>query len=471
MYILADISDIFTDFDISRIFTTLSIEQLIVFAATVLFSLIAGLFLGGICFYFSGIRKGKRLVKFKKYKKPTAADEAFYSAEEDSLDKIFDSDELHSALITTKPDSAIFDTVSVQPIIDEDNLVILFDNTEAPVIEAVKEEEAFPRPQAASLVLDDENFMRIRAERKAKIPVLTREEVLSYVSSLSGYGNVIISRRKDFKPYDRCYLGDCTFLIVLERREAIKLIIRLHPKSYAALRAKAPGHVEKFPEMGSDWYSWVVSDIENNNVVVSTAINMAYKYVNSVEFEKNDKGEFVLHNPELSATNEDRISGIIREYKVEKDEVFVSVSDMLNQKYNLDYFSKSEICKFARTIKGLVPASAQDRPGYRPATLKAGERIYAIVFEKSGIVKIIFRADEEYVEHLKIIHPYVTESPYPASRDWTWYSAVIDDTFTEDSVKSMLVESFNHVAKIHLLDKPKEAAQAAKEKNKRQFRK
>ncbi|NCA66563.1 MAG: hypothetical protein EOM87_00715 [Clostridia bacterium] len=459
MYILSDITDIFTNFDINKIFTTLSIEQIIAFGAVVVFSVLAGLFLGGICFYLSGVRKGKKLVRFKKTIIPTAADEAYYTTEEDSLDKIFDSDELNSALITTKPDNAIFGSENVQPIFDEVDLVVLFDDTVEQKDNLVDESKV--RPQAASLVLDDDNFMRIRAERKAKVPVLTREEVLSYVTSLSGYGNVIISRRKDFKPYDRCYLGDCTFLIVLERKEAIKLIIRLHPKSVAALQAKAPGHVEKFEALGNDWYSWVVSDIENNNIVVATSINMAYKYVSNVEYEKNANGEFVLHNAELASTKEDLISAVIREYKVEKDEVFVSISDMLNEKYHLDYFSKSEICKFARTIKGLVPASAQDRPGYRPATLKAGERIYSIVFEKSGIVKIIFRADEEYVEHLKIIHPYVTESPYPASRDWTWYSAIIDDTFTEDSVKSMLIESFNHVAKIHLLDKPKEGANIA----------
>ncbi len=454
MYCISDILDIFKNFDINKVFNALSVEQLIFIGTTVFLALIAGLFLGGISFYLSGVRKGKKLVKFKKLYKPTAADEAYYSTEEDTLDKIFDSDELHSALITTRPDAAIFGEEDVQPIIGEDDLVIFLEgHSDKPAPQAA-EDKLVVRPQAASLVLDDENFMRLREERKAKIPVLTREEVLSYVSSLTDFGNVIISRRKDFKPYDRCYVGDCTFLVVFERREALKLLIRLHPKSYVALRGKAPGHVSKCEEMGPDWYSWVVSDIENNNVVVATAINMAYKYVSSIDFNKSEDGEFTLKNVELTSTKEDMISALIREYKAEKDEVFVAISDMLNEKYRLDYFSKNEICKFARTIKGLVPASAQDRPGYRPATLKAGDRIYAIVFEKSGIVKIIFRADEEYVEHLQIIHPYIAESAYPASRDWKWFSAIIDDTFTEDSVKSMLIESFNHVAKTHLLEEP-----------------
>lgn len=469
MYLLLSILDIFKNFDIAKVFNTLSVEQIIVIGATVLISLIAGLFLGGLSFYFSGVRKGKKLVKFKKAYKPTAADEAFYSTEEDNLDKIFDSDELHSALITTRPDAAIFEENGIQPIIESEELVVLLDglNSEKEHKEQDTEERIVPRPQAASLVLDDVNFMKLREERKANIPVLTREEVLSYVSSLTGYGNVIISRRKDFKPYDRCYVGDCTFLVVFERRQALKLLIRLHPKSYVALRSKAPGHVSRYEEMGPDWYSWVVSDIDNNNIVVATSINMAYKYVSSIEFNKSENDEFTLKNPELACTKEDKISALIREYKKEKDEVFVSISDMLNEKYRLDYFSKSEICKFARTIKGLVPASAQDRPGYRPATLKAGDRIYAIVFEKSGIVKIIFRADEEYIEHLQIIHPYVEESPYPASRDWKWYSAIIDDTFTEDSVKSMLIESFNHVAKTHLLEAPEEEAVEEKRPKKR----
>lgn len=466
MVFLSSILDIFNNFNIENVFNTLSIEQIIALGATVLIALIAGLFLGGLCFYFTGIKRGKKLVKFKRTIKPTAADEAYYTSEEDNLDKIFDSDELNSALLTTKPDSAIFEEGGIKPVFDEENLVILFDN-EPTTEQANAEIELEPRPQAASIVLDDENFMKLREERKAKIPVLTREEVLCYASSLAGFGDVIISRRKDFKPYDRCYVKDSTFLVVFERKEAIKLIIRLHPKSYAALQSKAPGHVYKYEAMGPDWYTWVVSDIENNNVVVATAINMAYKYVSNMEYNRTDSGDCVLKNPELTSTKEDLISSLIRAYKVEKDEVFVSISDMLNEKYQLDYFSKSEICKFARTIKGLVPASAQDRPGYRPATLKAGDRIYAIVFEKSGIVKIIFRADEEYVEHLQIIHPYIEESPYPASRDWTWYSAIIDDTFTEDSVKSMLIECFNHVAKIHLLDKPKIETQAKKKKGRK----
>lgn len=445
------------DFDINNIFELLSIEQMIAFAAVIFFSLIAGLFLGGICFYLSGVRKGKKLVKFKKVIQPTEADEEYYSSEEDTLDRMFDSDELHSALITTKPDKSLLNIEEgIEPILEEDNLIILFEEEKTEEQQLQEEEEkAKIRPEAANIVLDDEDFMRLRAERKAKVPVLTREEVLSYVASLTGFGDVVISRRKDYKYYDRCHIGVSTFLILLEKREAIKLLIRMHPKSYAALRDKAPGHTEKFNELGNDWYSWVVSDIENNNVIVATVIEMAYKYVSSIEYTKGEQDQFVLKNPELARTKEDKISSFMYDYKVETDEVFMSVADMLNEKYNLDYFSKNEICEFARTIKGIVPASAQDRLGYRPATLKAGERIYAIVFEKSGIVKIVFRADEEYVEHLKVIHPLITISPFPASRDWTWYSAIIDDTYTEDSVKSMLIESFNHVAKIHLLDNVK----------------
>ncbi len=429
------------DFDINSMFELLSVEQMILFSGVIIISLLAGLFLGGILFYVSGVRKGKSLVKFRKTViQPTREDEIYYDTEEENLDKMFDSDELHSALITTKPNLALLDEEYIEPIFED---VI-------PILDTPVEEQA--RPDAANIVLNDADFMRLREERKAKVPVLTREEVLSYVSSLSGMGDITISRRKDYKYYDRCYIGSSTFLVLLERREAIKLLIRMHPKSYAALRQKAPQHTSKFNDLGNDWYSWIVSDIDNNNVVVATAIEMAYKYVSQAEYARGEDHKFELKNPELANTKEDKISAFMYSYKVEDDELFMSVADTLNEKYNLDYFSKNEICEFARTIKGVVPASAQDRLGYRPATLKAGERIYAIVFEKSGIVKIIFRADEEYVEHLKVIHPLIAVSAFPESRDWTWYSAIIDDTFTEDSVKSMLIESFNHVAKIHILD-------------------
>ena len=46
-------------------------------------------------------------------------------------------------------------------------------------------------------------------------------------------------------------------------------------------------------------------------------------------------------------------------------------------------------------------------------------------------------------------HNYVKESDYPKSRDWKWYSLLIDDTYSKDEIKSIIDSCYKHVEEYH----------------------
>ena len=253
--------------------------------------------------------------------------------------------------------------------------------------------------------------------------------------------------------YDRAKVGGNTFMIMYERKSTPIMLVRLHLNTVNKLIEQMGDCAVPAPALGPDWYSVVFKAMPNSAVLMLTTVKLAYKYTFSQEFFKNTEGKIVT-DPKTVELNERELNYALSVYDYTCHEMAMKVSDSLEEEYHINYFSKSEICEYATDeLNTILPTSINWRTANRPATLKTGDKMFAIIYERAGVVKLIFRADEEYVELQKTLHENICESTFPVSRDWMWYSVVVDPkTFSEKQIKDLLRYSYEYVIKIHKLD-------------------
>ncbi len=65
------------------------------------------------------------------------------------------------------------------------------------------------------------------------------------------------------------------------------------------------------------------------------------------------------------------------------------------------------------------------------------KRCFAYVYQTSGAMMLLIKANSDYVEALRSEHPAVRDSAFPKSKE-PWASVVLDDTYSDDDVKKLL---------------------------------
>lgn len=436
------IIEAFKDFDFGVAFSSLSGEQIIMALLGFIISIFAGFFFGGAIFYALGVKSGKKAAKKKKKTEFTSADNAYQKIEQANLDSLLDS------LVTAGADDIFSDDLE---LIEDD----VIEETPTATKEETAEEDA-EKAKSLGIVneLEDEEFKAMIETRRKNLPIFTRDEILMYVETLKNYGGrAVVERRNKTMNYDRAKVGGNTFMVMYERKSTPIMLVRLHLNTVNKLIEQMGDCVVPAPALGPDWYSVVFKAMANSAVLMLTTVKLAYKYTFSQEFFKNTEGKIVT-DPKTVELNERELNYSLSVYDYTCHERAMAVSDTLDDEYHINYFSKSEICEYATDeLNTILPTVINWRTANKPATLKTGDKMYSIIYERAGVVKLIFRADEEYIELQKTLHDNICESTFPVSRDWMWYSVVIDPKdFSEKQIKELLRYSYEYVIKIHKLN-------------------
>lgn len=445
------------NFDFSNIFNGLTFEQMIMAIVAAVVAVAFGVMAGACIFYPIGYNQyGKDRAK----KKTAQQQEEFYTAEQQQMDEWQDNTPVAAVADTfdqslDNADDDLFDIVDDEEPSElqaQAAAAVAVEETTAEGLDAMPDTGANDMPSAVrAATLEDADFARLVATNRSQKPIVNRQLVLQYCAHklvpIAPSLPVQIIRREPTHYYDRLQVAGYTFGLVFGRRKVLKLYLRLRDNTYAALSAKAAGYVEPAPEYGTDWYSWIVTDIDHCEQVLAKVLDVSYKYTAHAEFARNSAGELCPKNDSY----EDKICAQADSYDRERDMALVGISDSLNERYKLEYFSKSDACQYIATLRtqGDMPPTATDYYGSHPAILKAGDRIFGIVFENTSVVKVIFRADQEMVDQLSAKHPYVGLSNYPQSRDWQWYYTILDDSYTVTDCRALLSAAYDHVVKYH----------------------
>lgn len=443
----------------NNLFIGLSIEQIVVLGILVIVSVLFGLMAGASIFYPLGYRRCRKDGKGATAA-PTVSQEALAAAvlaqqgkevpdtfdEEENFD--YDSDDLFN--FVDEEDAAETESIAAQPAAQP---------AEEPLEEAPKAEPIVDDAPIVPALLDvapgtgeqvvvageplrDEVFVRMEARNKRQVPLVGRGVVLDYcarMTPLAGALPIIVQPQSAPHAYDRLLVKDYTFAVVYEYNKVLRLVLRLHANTIAALRQSAGNTVQQQSDWGEDWYGWVVTDIEHCEKVVAKVLDMSYKYVAHATYKRGKEGDFL---PKVEPY-EEAVSALADAYEPAADAVYVALAGQMNDKYQLHYFGKREAAQFAATIAGSLPVSVEDSGNM--AVLKAGSYMFAAVYESYGAVKVLFRADKEYVDVLRAEHPYVGASEVPKSEYRQWYYAVLDKSFDEEQITQILTTAYQHV--------------------------
>lgn len=441
--IFLDISEMFT---INNIFSDLNIVQFILFFVCVLFAVLFGFFLGGCIFYKKGFNHRAKLKSRRKGENKEET-KAFYKEEAKSLEN---SASRATAPLSIDFDNQDFDLDDLLLEEDEEVSIELLDSTDE------VEEGGERRSDLKTLVFGDPQYSELIERRKHAVPVLGRRFVLTTIANLPNVSDEVkisVQERTPLRLYDRISIGGYTFALAFVNQRVVKIFLRLHEQTALKLKEKVDFLLKKADSFGSDWYQWTLGEIDSADVLITKIISLSYKYVVQCEFVKDERGILVPHG----ASYESVIDAQCERYIPFDDEEYCRIADALNAKYPLGYFGISEACSFTNSLKKLdTPESEMpislDYLANRLCLLKSGGNIFAMVFEKYGVTKIILRLSEERFRVLCNNHPRVSESAYPEARDWYWYSVIIDSSFNKDEIEELLKESYDYVTAFHRED-------------------
>jgi predicted DNA-binding protein (MmcQ/YjbR family) len=292
--------------------------------------------------------------------------------------------------------------------------------------------------------LRDDAFVRMEANRKQQVPIITRSVLLNYCSRMCPLASDLPIRvvpQDDQYDFDRIMVKDYTFALVFEYKKILRLVLRLHANTISALRRAAGNTVSAELTYGNDWYSWVITDIANCEKVVAKVLDMSYKYVAHATYMRGKDNEFVAKVPSY----ERNMLATAEGYDPSDDVVYTALAGQMNAKYQLHYFGRKEAEEVVRSIKGKMRVSVEEANS-STSIFKAGGTMFAVVYESYGVVKLLFRADQEYVDQLHSEHLYVGCSIVPRSQYRQWYYAILDKSFEDAQCADILRTAYHHVS-------------------------
>ena len=455
------------DLNFNNLFIGISVEQIIVLLVLVVVSILFGLMAGASIFYPLGYRRCKKdgkggvfapvvrqepapapVVKQQEVPDTFDADES-YAYSDDDLFNFVDEESQEAEPVapaaTEEAAPAPAEPVAeAQPAPAEEPMHVIVDETA--VVPALMDVAPGTGEQIVVVgePLRDDAFVRMEETRKQLVPLVSRSVLLGYCARMTPLATalpIIVVPQDAEHPYDRIMVKDYTFAVVFEESKVLRLVLRLHPNTVGALRHAAGNSVIAEPSYGSDWYGWVVTDIEHCEKVVAKVLDMSYKYVAHASYMRGKDKDFV----EKGERYEDTVTAVADAYRPDADLVYTALSAQMNAKYQLHYFGKREAVRYARSIRGDLAVTVED-VNSSTAILKADGVMFAVVYDSYGVVKLLFRADKEYMESLRQEHLYVGCSEVPKSSYRQWYYAILDKSFTDEQCGAILTTAYQHVA-------------------------
>ena len=402
--------------------------QMIAIGIVALFALALGFFIGALSIYGAGVRKGVRRGISK------AVDEAKRRADEKSTEhsQALREERKKAAAIVAKHEAALEDTQEKLRLAEKskeeaEQAALAAERSKEEAEQAAREAEEKIR----ALREKEESGETIVKERKKKIELLTKGEILDFAGGLNEYLPANVYERGGEDLPDSCRVGICTFLIVYERKGMVKLVLRLHKKTAAALAKQFTLFKKAVYPKGGDWYRWILSSEVTDLDVVTAAIRMAYKYVYMTYYD-DKTGEF---DADVVNKEENRINEQLLKYKDIPDRDFIVASDAAEgdgAAYSL--YGKKEMSEYCLSLREIYPVSVSEGSGdLSPNTFKVADKTFLMAYEKDGVAKMVFRMSEENFALLQRKHKTAEISPFPKATGYHWYVAYIDETFSTNA--------------------------------------
>jgi len=461
----------------NNLFIGISREQIIVLAALVALSVLFGLMAGASVFYPLGYRHCRKdgkagnaapilmqdaivPVAAQEQEVPDTFDDTSYEYTDNDLFNFVDEEETTEAPAEAQAPAAVKEEVAEAVPAAQEAKPQAAESAEAqsaatatPSI--VEETAVIPAlmdiaPGTGEQIvvtgepLRDDAFVRMEERRKQLVPIINRSVLLSYCARMTPLATALpikVVTQSAEHPYDRIMVKDYTFALVFEQSKVLRLVVRLHANTIGALRHAAGNTVVAEEAYGSDWYGWVITDIEHCEKVVAKVLDMSYKYVAHASYMRGKEQDFV----EKGESYEDAVTALADAYKPASDAVFTALAERMNAKYQLHYFGKREASAFARSIKGDLDVTVEDANS-STAIFKADGVMFAVVYDSYGVVKLLFRADKDYVDALHAEHLYVGCSEVPKSQYRQWYYAILDKSFDTAACQQIITTAYQHVS-------------------------
>ena len=422
---------------IKGIFGGFGKTQMIAIGAVVFIALLLGFFIGALVIYGVALKKGKTKGMIQ------AALMAKRSATADVSGKY------KQALLQEKAKNEAFRKENEEALRSTQEKLEEAEKSKAEAEQAAVE-AAKSKEEAEKAAQEAEGQIRalreseavgdtIILERKKRLDLLSKEEILAYAEGLCEYLPTAIYARGDANLPDSCRVGICTFMLVYERKNMVKLILRLHRKTAEALEKQFKLFTKAVYPQGDDWYKWILSSEVDDLDIVTAAIRMAYKYVYLSYY--GDRGDEL--NASLVNREENKINEAILKYRDLPDRDFIVASDAAeggDAAYRL--YGKKEMTDYCLSLADAYPVtvSESDNP-LSPNTFKVGGKTFLMAYEKDGVSKMIFRLSDESFALLKKKHATAEISPFPKASGYHWYVAYIDETFSSNADIEEIIRS------------------------------
>ncbi len=446
--------------DIVGKFTTM---QMIAIGVVVLFAVLLGLLIGGIAFYRSGIKKGKKrglkdavTIAMKKAQEKSEDIERALADEKKVAEEAKKEKQAALALVSkereekqkaiAERDAALAQNEEAKKHAEElqGEIAKAKDETEQAKSDAEKAKEDAERHEreAEEMRLQRDQSQALAAavpERRTEIKLLSKEEILAFAGDMQDPIPASVYRRGGGDLPDSCRVGICTFLLVYERKNMVKLVLRLDKKKAKELEEQFKLFTKAVVPKGGDWYKWILSSEVTDLSVVTAAIRAAYNYTFDGSYDAETRE---IHNLDLTNREENKINEAIVKYKDLPDRDFVVASDAAEGEAAFRLYGKKEMTAFAKKLAPAYPVKVTVAEGeMSPNTFKVDGKTFLMAYEKDGVSKMIFRLSEEAFALLKTKHATADVSPFPKAKGYHWYVAFIDETFTSNADIEEIIKS------------------------------
>lgn len=440
-------------------------KQMIAIGVALAVAILLGVFIGACIAYASGVRKGKikgtkdaiAVAKEKAQEQESGHKQALLAEQQKGEEIRRQSDEeisrKQAELEAAAKARAEAEQAALAAAKEKEEAERLAREAERSREETERslEEAERSKAEAEKAAREAEEQMRVLREsdaivkeRKKKIELLSKEEILGYAEGLTEYEPTAIYARGGEDLPDSCRVGICTYMLVYERKNMVKLVLRLHRKTAAALEQKFRLFTKAVYPKGGDWYRWILSPEVTDLGIVTAAINMAYKYVYLSNY--GERGDAL--NVNYVNKEENLINAAILKYQNLPDRDFIVASDSAEwASASYDLYGKREMSDYCRTLGSAYPVSVSESDGeLAPDTFKVGGKAFMMAYEKDGVAKMVFRLSPEEFEEVKRKHPTADLSPFPKAKGYSWYVAYVDETFTSNAdIEEIIRNACAHV--------------------------
>ncbi len=240
---------------------------------------------------------------------------------------------------------------------------------------------------------------------------ISKKSIANYLKSKD---NVEVNERENFTKTglplaDTHYINGKCFAYVYETDNSIVILGKMNEDYASKLKEKHPNvNLSAFPKQKDSWYNLIIDDTYTQSEI------------------------------------EDILDDLIGETKVDegislKDSMKLAKATLSSHK-----FTKAYVCEYLKDRKD-VELNTRDnytRTGLPLAdthyVIKDGKKIcFAYVYETEGSIILLAKMNSDYANKLKEKHKNVNFSAFPKQKD-TWYSLVIDDTYTKEEFESII---------------------------------